>query len=169
MGWRALPRTLVTPLVTVGGGLVANVAGPGNGDVDLLVSATLGAELKLGEFGALRLEGGVLASDGVSGALSWTPIVTLGFDLFLGGGRDREPSEPPTPSVVTPLGCPRGVPLDLCNDADGDRRIDAFDICPADASKRPDGCPDPDGDGVIGDHDACPAARGSSLDWGCPR
>lgn len=170
MGWRALGGEIVTPIAAVGAGIVANVSGPGSGDADLLLRAGVGVELRVGTFGALRLEGGIFASDGVDGALSWTPVVTLGFDVFV--WRDRAARRPPKPPVSErqrPVGCPRGAAPEMCIDSDRDRRIDAFDRCPSRPSDRADGCPDPDADGVVDIEDACPNAAGSELDWGCPR
>lgn len=170
LDWRALPGS-VTPIIGLGGGFVANVAGPGGGDLDGLFAVTGGVELRLGEEAALRLEGGVLATDGVS-SLSWSPVVTLGIDLLAWRER-RAPihDEPPVPlsTKLPPAGCPVGVSAELCHDGDADGRIDAFDACPTDVGSRADGCPDPDSDGVVGPRDACPRDRGTPYDWGCPR
>jgi len=153
--WRALAGA-VTPIVGLGAGFVANAAGSGSGDLDALFGATLGVEFRLGDEAALRLEGGVLMTDGVS-SLSWTPFVTLGIDLLAW----RERHDPALPDPVKPLdaklppaGCPKGVNVELC---------------PTEMGTRPDGCPDPDSDGVTGLRDACPRDRGSTSDWGCPR
>lgn len=178
VAWRPLPpsESPVTPIVALGGGIYAHAGGPGGGDVDALWSGVLGVELRLDEAAALRLEGGLLVSDGVASAVSWSPVVTLGIDLLAWrerkADRDGEPARPgPRPEALrpTPAGCPGGVRAALCVDSDDDGRIDAFDRCPADAALRPDGCPDPDGDGRVGIDDACPRDRGAKTDWGCPR
>lgn len=162
---------IVTPLLTLGGGLVAHVGGPGRGDADLLLAASAGVEIALGEIGALRLEGGVFATDAVEATLSWSPVATLGFDFFLWRKRATRADEPPPwePRPIPVAGCPPGVAAGLCADSDHDGVIDAFDHCPAHAGRRADGCPDPDGDGVVAPRDACPRDRGQAIDWGCPR
>ena len=177
LAWRALPpaESRVTPIVLLGGGFVVNAAGPGSGDVDALFAAALGVEIRLDEAAALRLEGGLLVSDGIASAISWTPVVTLGIDLIAWrerrGARD-EPEDPtqPRPNAPPPVaGCPSGVKPGLCTDSDDDGHIDAFDRCPIDAALRPYGCPDPDADGLVGTDDACPRDRGGVSEWGCPR
>lgn len=177
LAWRALPvdESLVTPIVLLGGGFVANAGGPGSGDVDALFSAGLGVEVRLDEAAALRLEGGLLVSDGVASAISWTPVVTLGIDLLAWrerrGRRDAPEAPPPPRPTPGPMvaGCPSGVKAGLCLDSDDDGRIDAFDRCPVDPALRPDGCPDADADGLVGADDACPRDRGGASEWGCPR
>lgn len=170
LGWRPLDGA-VTPIATVGGGVLANVAGAG--DVDALITVGLGVEWRFADAWALRLDAAVLATDGVDKPLSFSPAVTIGIDL-LGFGSSAEPDavEPPLrdprPTRV-PLGCPAGADPARCLDSDGDQIIDAFDRCPTDRGPRPDGCPDPDGDGVRGLDDACPDRPGAPRDWGCPR
>ena len=169
LDWRALPG-VVTPIVGLGAGFVANAAGPGSGDLDALFGGTLGVEIRLGDAAALRFEGGVLVTDGVS-SWSWSPIATVGIDLLAWRERhaaDPEVVRPPDPKLP-PAGCPAGVSGELCRDSDADRRIDAFDLCPTEVGTRADGCPDPDADGVVGPREACPRDRGTSADWGCPR
>jgi hypothetical protein len=167
--WRALAGEL-SPIVGLGAGFVANVAGPGSGDADALFAATAGVDWRVSERFALRLEAGVLASDAVSGALSFTPIVALGVDVlgFLTrpavGGNGRQPPVPRTAAH----GCPPGVPEERCLDSDEDRLIDAFDRCPTKAATRSDGCPDTDQDGVVEPREACPDVRGRPSEWGCP-
>jgi len=169
LDWRPLSG-VVTPIIGLGGGFVANLAGPGGGDLDVLFGATAGVEFRLGDVGALRLEGGVLATDGVA-SLSWSPAVTFGID-FLAWRERHEPDAPeplaPLNSKLPPKGCPAGVSAESCHDSDADGRIDAFDACPTEVGSRPDGCPDPDSDGVVGPRDACPRERGTTYAWGCP-
>lgn len=162
--WRALDGGL-TPLVELGLGVVASVAGPGRGDLDLLAKAALGVEVALGQVAALRLDVGLAMTDGVDGA-SWTPIATLGIDFPLWRERREDPA--PEPDRPVPVGCPAGVAPAACVDSDDDGVIDAFDRCPIERGAV-GGCPDPDGDGVTGLRDACPRDVGRAPDWGCPR
>lgn len=190
--WRAAEsRSVVTPVLGLGAGLVAQLPGAAGTDVDLLFTAMGGIELDLSSLLSLRVTGGVHATDGVANALSFSPVVSLGLDFkaFMDRSRKREPSEDPDENPLLPVrptrptgptpptrpdvrppppGCPPDVPESRCTDTDGDERIDAFDRCPLEAADTPDGCPDLDGDGVRGLDDACPKTRGVASHYGCP-
>ena len=190
--WRpAESRSIVTPILGLGAGLVAQLPGAAGTDVDLLFTAMGGVEFDLSPLLSLRLTGGVHATDGVDNALSFSPVVSLGLDFkaFMDRSRKRESSEDPDESPLLPVrptkptgpagptrpdvrppppGCPSDVPESRCTDTDGDERIDAFDRCPLEAANTPDGCPDFDGDGVRGLDDACPKTRGPASHYGCP-
>lgn len=191
--WRPAEAADLTPVLGVGAGLVAQLPGPGGSDVDLLLAAMGGIELRVAGPLNIRLTGGVHATDGVDAALSWTPVVSLGFDFKTYSDRRRgledekeeeeeellpvRPTRPIEPIVrperprltSTPTGCPSGVDGARCKDSDGDGRIDAFDRCPSEAGPSSgEGCPDADGDGVVDPDDACPRTRGEVGRFGCP-
>jgi len=196
--WRPLEsRSVVTPILGLGAGLIAQLPGSAGSDVDLLFTAMGGVELDLSSALSLRLTGGVHATDGVASALSFSPVVSLGLDIkaFIDRSHKRDtpddpeespllPARPTRPTGPTgstgptgptrpevrppPPGCPPDVPESRCTDTDGDERIDAFDRCPLEAADTPDGCSDPDGDGVRGLDDACPKTKGSTAHYGCP-
>ncbi|MFO0750011.1 MAG: hypothetical protein U1F43_30725 [Myxococcota bacterium] len=165
--WRPLEgEASWTPTVALGAGVYAGFGA--GGDVDALFTATTGLELVLAREVGVHLEGGVWASDGVSGPIAWTPVVTLGIELRAWRDRrERAEEEPLRPPPVV-RGCPAGVPAERCADLDEDGVIDALDACPIEPGAV-NGCPDDDGDGVASPRDACPLRRGAAADWGCPR
>lgn len=184
--WRVLGAP-VTPYLAVGGGVYANLAGPGAFDADGLIHGALGMEWRPSHAVALRVEAGVYGTDGVESHLSWTPVVTLGVDLLAGtapgepafddGGAPARPTGPTDTDgdgIVDALDtCPAaaGLPsLDGCPDTDGDGVADVFDRCPVDPGRVPlAGCPDRDGDGILDEDDACPERAGRVDSFGCPR
>lgn len=192
--WRPAEAADITPVLGLGAGLVAQLPGSAGSDVDLLLAAMGGVEVRVAGPLNIRLTGGVHATDGVDAAMSWTPVVSLGFDFKTysdrrSGLEPEEPDEPDEPEEllpvrptrpieptvrperprVTPTGCPPGIESARCKDSDGDGRIDAFDRCPVEAgATSSDGCPDGDGDGVVDPEDACPRTRGEVGRFGCP-
>lgn len=185
---RPLPGP-VRPYLSLGGGVIANLRAPA--DVDALLVGALGVEIALGPMFALRVEAGLHATDAIDGALSLSPVFTLGLDVLAWRARRRDTVPEAGPALFSPPAtatpgdddpdrdgltdddlCPlhegpsrhRG-----CPDTDGDGLADPFDSCPAAAGPRPlGGCPDRDRDGVPDRGDACPDMPGRVDRYGCP-
>ncbi|MCB9733875.1 MAG: thrombospondin type 3 repeat-containing protein [Deltaproteobacteria bacterium] len=187
--WRVLGPP-VTPYLALGGGVYANLAGPGSFDADGLLHGALGMEWRPSRGLALRVEASVYGTDGIESGFSWTPCVTFGVDILAGAGTDDDlPADDadawraPPPSgpkdsdgdgvVDASDTCPAApgvASLDGCPDTDGDGVADVFDRCPVDPGRVPlAGCSDRDGDGILDDEDACPERAGRTDSYGCPR
>lgn len=180
--WRPTEAADITPVIGLGAGLMAQLPGPAGSDVDLLLSAAAGVEMRLFGPVSVRVTGGVFATDGVAAAMSWTPVVSLGLDVRTFSDRRASTAAPPDPEpdgplpvrfepkkvVPVPTDCPKRTPERLCVDTDGDGIIDAFDACPtAKGEVVLAGCGDTDGDGVADPLDACPDTKGDPARWGC--
>ena len=171
--WRPAEAADLTPVLGVGAGLVAQLPGAGAGDVDLLLAAMGGVEVRVAGPLNIRLTGGVHATDGVDATFSWTPVVSLGFDFKTysdrrsdleiegpdedekgRGGEDEllpvRPTRPVEPTVrperTRPTLMPTGCPAGI----EGAR------------------CKDSDGDGRIDAFDRCPSESGAATSEGCP-
>ncbi|HRE90895.1 MAG TPA: hypothetical protein PK095_17360 [Myxococcota bacterium] len=186
--WRPAEAADLTPVLGVGAGLVAQLPGAGASDVDLLLAAMGGVEVRVAGPLNIRLTGGVHATDGVDATFSWTPVVSLGFDFKTYSDRrsdleddppDDDEDDPgedellpvrptrPIEPIVRPqrprptpalTGCPAGIDGARCKDSDDDGRIDAFDRCPSES-----------GDAT---HEGCPDGDGDGVpdrDDACPR
>lgn len=151
------------PYLSLGAGVIANLRAPS--DVDALLFGALGVEVALGPHFALRVEVGVHATDAVDGALSFSPVFTLGLDVLAWRARRSPRVEEAGPILFTE---PAAGPRDD-EDPDGDGLTDEDDLCPLHAGPaRHRGCPDSDGDGLADPFDRCPAAPGPRPLGGCP-
>ncbi len=165
---RPLPGQ-VEPYAAAGAGVYTLVGGDAGRDADALFRLAAGVEWTIERAVALRLEAAVIATDGVSEAMSFSPTLTLGVDLL--GWRERggdsandDDDLPPAPPLFTPTAGDEGD-----DDLDDDGLDDDDDACPAHAGLEDhDGCPDSDADGLRDAFDECPTARGSSALRGCP-
>lgn len=142
----------VEPFVRLGAGALALVGGDLGTDVDLLLAGAVGLRVRAAGPVAVRAAAEVHASDGISGALAFNALLTLGVEVQAGGGPEES-------AVVRSL---RG-------DRDGDGVADGLDACPT----RPgppsaEGCPDTDHDGLNDGDDVCPDHRGAREFEGCP-
>ncbi len=142
----------VEPFARLGVGALALVGGDLGTDLDLLLTGAVGLRVRAAGPVAVRATAEVGASDGVSGALAFNALLTLGVEMMAGGG-------PAESAVVRSL---RG-------DRDGDGVADGLDACPT----RPgpasaEGCPDTDHDGLNDGDDVCPDHRGELAFEGCP-
>ena len=185
----------VRPYASVGGGVMALVAGDAGRDADGLFHAAIGVEAIVGDSIALRAEVGLFGTDAVQGAIAFSPTFVFGVDILAWRPRHDdevlvEPWREPTPPVPTDKPVPSDGDVDRdgvanaddrcpqspgsaadhgCPDTDRDGLIDPWDRCPtAPGPAGNGGCPDKDGDGISDHDDACPDAAGPADRYGCP-
>ncbi|MCB9728568.1 MAG: OmpA family protein [Deltaproteobacteria bacterium] len=163
---------------SLGAGALSVVAGDLGRDADLLASAGMGARWLLANRRiALRADLRVWLSDGADRALSVSPVLSVGVDVYL--RRSTSGAEAPAPRPRdAQASIPRGTPACSrpgaaagdrgCRDSDGDGVLDFEDLCdehPGSAAM--EGCPDTDGDGVPDPRDECPTLAGEPALAGC--
>ena len=173
----------VSPYASLGAGLMALVGGDSGHDADLLLHGALGLEVVFDHTIALRAEVGLYGTDAVDGAMSASPLFSLGLDLLAWRPlRDRghldlavvgptdparppqEPPDPPPGPAPPPL-----APAASSGDRDRDDVDDEDDRCPDHpGSDDHEGCPDTDDDDLADPFDRCPTQAGSSKLSGCP-
>lgn len=174
--WRPAEAGDLTPVLGLGAGLVAQLPGPGESDVDLLLAAMGGVEFRVAGPLNIRLTGGVHATDGVDATFSWTPVVSLGIDFKTYSDRRAD--------LETPHEGDEDEDDKDDDDKDDDELLPVRPTRPVGPTARPErprvtptGCPagvdgarckDSDGDGRIDAFDRCPSEAGASADEGCP-
>jgi hypothetical protein len=167
---------------SVGAGALALVSGGLGHDADLLVSAGMGARYLVGSRRvALRADVRVWLADGADRAVSFSPVLTAGVDVYLRRS-ERASARSPAAGLGDPDGDADGTPdgadrcpdragaaaMGGCPDSDRDGLADPDDACPQHAgTPAMAGCPDSDGDGVADPHDACPSLPGEPRFSGC--
>lgn len=171
--WRPAEAADLTPVLGLGAGLVAQLPGEGPSDVDLLLAAMGGVELRVAGPLNIRLTGGVHATDGVDATFSWTPVVSLGFDFKTysdrrSGLEEEEEVEEEEEEELLPVRPTRPVEP-IARPERPDRPVRPK-VTPTGCPAGVDGarCKDSDGDGRIDAFDRCPSEAGASPGDGCP-